>query len=102
MKIESGEDVVNTTLDLSLREDKEGRMPWSLTVPGVVERRGRLVCRTNQPYLHLNALDVMEPPSSSLNLTVTTATEIKEARHFNLTVSLESNHFDWEMINDTR
>ena len=100
--IESGKNVVNTTLDLSLREDNEERRSWSLTVPGVVERRGRLVCRTNQPYLHLNTRDVMEPLSSSLNLSVTTATETQEARHFKLNVSLESNHFEWEMINETR
>ena len=92
--------MVNTTLDLSLREDKEGRMPWSLTVPGVVERRDMFVCETNKPFLHLNTRDVMEPNSSSFNLTVTT--EAREAQPFNLTVSLESNHLDWEMINETR
>ena len=103
--IETGENVVNTTLQLRPREEEEeeGRRSWSLTVPDVVKRRGRLVCRTNinlNLHLHLNTRVVMEPLFPSLNLTV--STETQEAQHFSLTLSLESIHSEWEMISETR
>ena len=97
--VTSGKNVASTTLNLTLREE-EGRRPWSLTVPDVVQREGSLVCRTNQPYLLLNTRDVMKPLSSSLNLTITTDAQV--AQHFTLNVSLENNQVEWEMINGTR
>ena len=95
-----GENVARRTLNLSVRGE-EGRV-GSLTVPGLVKRRGRLVCRTDQPFLHLNTQDVMEPHSSSLNLTLTTDAPV--GQHFKLTVSLESNQLggNWKAVSTAR
>ena len=93
-----GEDLEETSLQVSVGEG-EGRA-WSLTVPGEVTRGGRAVCRTNQPFLHLNTREVMDPHSSSLNLTL--ATDAKAVQHFKLTVSLESNQFQWEAVKTAR
>ena len=108
MKIESGENVVRSSLKVSVREEEEeeeeGRKSsWSLTVPRVVTRDGHLVCRPDTTWLHLKTRDVMEPLSSSFNLSIslTTETESRTAQAFNLTVGLESNP-EWEKIQDTR
>ena len=95
-----GEDLEETSLQVSVGEG-EGRA-WSLTVPGEVTRGGRAVCRTNQPFLHLNTRDVMDPHSSCLNLTLATDAKAVPVQHFKLTVSLESNQFQWEAVETTR
>ena len=95
-----GENVARRTLNLSVRGEERG--VGSLTVPGLVKRRGRLVCRTDQPFLHLNTRDVMDPHSSCLNLTLATDAKAVPVQHFKLTVSLESNQFQWEAVETTR
>ena len=98
-----GENAVTSHLKLSVRdededeeeeEEEEEEKKGSLTVPGNVERKKRLVCRTNQSYLDLDTRDV--------NLSLKLTTNSRTTQHFNLTVSLESNRFNWTEIPDTR
>ena len=100
MTVESGENVTKSTLELSVRNEEEGRRSWYLTVPSAVKRGGRLVCETNKTFLHLKTRDVMKPNSSSLNFTITT--DAREDLPFKLTVSLEKKNLEWEMLGDTR
>ena len=85
--------------DPSVREE-EGRS-WSLTVPGEVMRGDSLLCRTKKPFLQL------KPFSSILQLRLSLSTEEEEeeeeeAQQFQLTVSLESDQFEWEAVADAR
>ena len=73
---------------------------WLLSVPGrrlvvpeVVRLDDRVVCRTNQRSIDLNAMDVVNFDKSSLEVLITTNSPVKLT--VEVSVYLERNLTDW-------
>lgn len=65
----------------------------SLVVPEVVKLDDRVVCRTNQRSIDLNAMDVVNFDNSSLKVLVTSNSPVKLM--VEVSVYLERNLTDW-------
>ena len=86
-------------LSISVKQE-ETIVDSNITVPVVVRRDGRVMCRTNQREVDLEAMEVIDRESSSLTLTI--STNSVKTSSVKLNVFLKKKDSDWQTIEDKK
>ena len=86
-------------LSISVKQE-ETRVDSNITVPLVVRRDGRVMCRTNQREVDLDATEVIDLKSSSLTLII--STNSVKTSSVKLSVFLKKKDSDWQTIQNKK
>ena len=86
-------------LSISVKQE-ETIVDSNITVPVVVRRDGRVMCRTNQREVDLEAMEVIDRESSSLTLTI--STNSVKTSSVKLNVFLKKKDSNWQTIKDKK